>query len=300
MEVGVRVADRFAMAASLSGRVGIRMPIVAIGAFAAFGAVNLVFGYRSLGGVGFLTALYLVLSMVAGRGHVITGLHLDVLHSASSSAASPRSPSCRATTLPLRKAGLVWAPRRSTLSSPAHSAFWSAGGPRSSCQRRRLSTRQSSDTDRGPRISHIKILAARLSSAGYEIGAGPSDVGLIPAHSYLLGSWVWAGLLGGVFWLAILVLAGWLLLNLYAVRQALAPLLVFSTVLLVWNIVFSPYGSSAPAPGNLRHRALLARAGTGARAWRSRRTGRPLQRCIAITANWGRWSCRRSRADRRR
>ena len=94
-------------------------------------------------------------------------------------------------------------------------------------------------------FKYVDLLAQRLSSLGYEVGAGPSDVGLIPAHSYLMGSWVWAGFLGGLFWLAILGIAVWLLANLYSFRVELAPLLVFSATLLVWAIAFSPYGFSA-------------------------------------------------------
>ena len=93
-------------------------------------------------------------------------------------------------------------------------------------------------------FAYVDLLADRLSSLGYEVGAGLSDVGLIPAHSYLLGSWVWAGILGGLFWAAIAVVAIWLLLNLYAFHVELAPLLVFSAILLLWNIAFSPYGFS--------------------------------------------------------
>jgi O-antigen ligase len=94
-------------------------------------------------------------------------------------------------------------------------------------------------------FAYVDLLGDRLSSFGYEMGAGASDLGLIPAHSYIMQSWVWAGLLGGVFWLAILAIAVWLLANLYASRVELAPLLTFSTMLLLWNIAFSPYGSSA-------------------------------------------------------
>ena len=41
------------------------------------------------------------------------------------------------------------------------------------------------------------------------------------------------------------LVAVWLLLNLYAVRLPLAPLLVFSSTLLLWAIAFSPYANAA-------------------------------------------------------
>jgi hypothetical protein len=68
---------------------------------------------------------------------------------------------------------------------------------------------------------------------------------LIPAHSYLLGAWVWAGFLGGVFWFATAALAVWLLAKLYSFRMEVAPLLVFSAMFFLWDIAFSPYGASA-------------------------------------------------------
>ena len=71
------------------------------------------------------------------------------------------------------------------------------------------------------------------------------DATAIPTHTYLLQSWVWAGLFGAAFWLAVFGIAGWLVANLYAFKAALTPLLVFSTVLLIWDIGFSPYGNSA-------------------------------------------------------
>jgi hypothetical protein len=93
-------------------------------------------------------------------------------------------------------------------------------------------------------FTYAELLSDRLSSFGYEVGAAPSDTALIPAHSYLMGSWVWAGFLGGLFWLVVVGLAIWMLANLYSFRTNLAPLLVFSTMLLLWNIAFSPYGFS--------------------------------------------------------
>jgi hypothetical protein len=93
----------------------------------------------------------------------------------------------------------------------------------------------------------------------------------------------------GLFWLAILGIAVRLLANPYLFRVDLAPLLVFSTMLLLWSIAFSPYGSSAriAAPydialcllglrlvtgnGRVRH-APSTLAGTPPRASVSRRT----------------------------
>ena len=66
---------------------------------------------------------------------------------------------------------------------------------------------------------------------------------LIPSHSFLFQSWVEAGLLGAVFWVVVLALAVATLIGAFRTRPSLSPLLAFLSVLLVWNIFFSPYGA---------------------------------------------------------
>lgn len=51
--------------------------------------------------------------------------------------------------------------------------------------------------------------------------------------------------MGGIFWLAVIGLGLFLLSNLYTAQLSLSPLLVYSTILLIWNILFSPYGNSS-------------------------------------------------------
>jgi hypothetical protein len=91
---------------------------------------------------------------------------------------------------------------------------------------------------------YVELQRQGLIELGVPNGNAPTDPYLIPTHSYLLGSWVWAGLGGGLFWLAVAALALWLMANLFAVRLALHPLIVFSTTLMLWNIAFSPYGNT--------------------------------------------------------
>jgi hypothetical protein len=95
----------------------------------------------------------------------------------------------------------------------------------------------------------------------------------IPTHSYLFGSWVEAGLLGAVFWIAIVVLACQVLFGLYRIRDPLTPLFAFIIVDLLWAVAFSPYGSQDRfiAPFMLVvvlyvRRRLAEASGTGARA----------------------------------
>ncbi len=77
---------------------------------------------------------------------------------------------------------------------------------------------------------------------GYVVGSS-EDEGYIPSHSHLFGAWVEAGVLGGVFWMWILVLAVRLLIKqLNGLPMSLTPLVVFLTITLVWHVLFSPFG----------------------------------------------------------
>ncbi len=236
----------FALAAAMSGSIGTRMPLVPIGAFAAFGALNLLLGFRSLGGVALMVSVYLLLNALVGwrqaraRPSIRTAIVGLLFCMVAAFGVSQGYDAAAA-------GGLLGAGAQAKYLAQSGSLGVLVGGRPEIL----VSTQAIIDS---PILGHgswakdfkyVDLLATRLDSLGYEIGAGPSDVGLIPAHSYLLGSWVWAGFLGGVFWVVILLLAGWLLVNLYAVRLSLVPLLVFSTALLLWNIVFSPYGSSS-------------------------------------------------------
>jgi hypothetical protein len=83
-----------------------------------------------------------------------------------------------------------------------------------------------------------------MAAMGYNRQGARTDPDLIPSHSYLLGAWVESGLLGAAFWAWVL----WLTMK--ALWRASGaeprfPFLVFIAFLLVWNILFSPYGAEA-------------------------------------------------------
>lgn len=76
----------------------------------------------------------------------------------------------------------------------------------------------------------------------------PFDVdnndGLIPSHSYLLGAWVEAGILGGAFWAGIILLC--VLKVVPAAFEAISPLSIYVLMtlpLFLWNVLFSPFGA---------------------------------------------------------
>lgn len=234
------------LAAGLSGWMGAKMPWVTVAVFGAFGAMNLFLGFRSLGGVSLLATGYLILNVVAGRRQAAPGR--STLRAAAGLVFLAVAV---AGTLQLYDA----AASTGLLGSDAQVEYveQSGGlgvlvGGRSEVLASTQAIIDSPILGHGSwakSFAYVDLLADRRSSLGYEIGAGYTDIGLIPAHSYLMGSWVWAGFLGGLFWLTILGIAVWLLANLYSVRMELAPLLVFSTMLLLWNIAFSPYGFNA-------------------------------------------------------
>ena len=94
---------------------------------------------------------------------------------------------------------------------------------------------------------YTDLLAERLARYGYTLRAASvaQEPGLIPTHSYLLGAWVEAGMLGGLFWLAVLLMPAAVLANLYTTRLPLSPLFAFAAFSLTWDILFSPYSAVA-------------------------------------------------------
>ena len=83
-----------------------------------------------------------------------------------------------------------------------------------------------------------------LRSFGYPVGPGEAVwEGLIPTHSHLFGAWVEAGILGAIFWASALFLALRALLVLPQMRSQLAVLMAFAAFMLMWDVLFSPFGA---------------------------------------------------------
>ena len=77
---------------------------------------------------------------------------------------------------------------------------------------------------------------------GYYPGQS-NELGLIPTHSHLFGAWVEAGILGAVFWIWVLSLPIRGMVMLIGVKENLTPLFVFFGFLLIWHVLFSPFGA---------------------------------------------------------
>ena len=84
-----------------------------------------------------------------------------------------------------------------------------------------------------------------LEKFGYTIGSLKKlyRSGIIPSHSYLLGSWVESGILGAVFWGWVLILTAKTLFYQYNIKDPLNPLIAFIGISFIWDIVFSPFGA---------------------------------------------------------
>jgi hypothetical protein len=86
-----------------------------------------------------------------------------------------------------------------------------------------------------------------LQLLGYEGGAfifrQQLKEGLIPAHSYFFQAWVDSGILGAVFWGWVFLLAARVLLRVYPESAVLLPVVSLLTFMLLWDILFSPYGT---------------------------------------------------------
>ncbi|MBH2018612.1 MAG: hypothetical protein I8H91_03435 [Burkholderiales bacterium] len=97
------------------------------------------------------------------------------------------------------------------------------------------------------RSGYLETYAVLKSQLGYSMMEGNeaeefgSDL-LIPAHSYLMGTLIWAGVLGGVFWLVLLNE----IVSIFVKKMNLFPIYFYAgTIGFIWNVFFSPFGANA-------------------------------------------------------
>ena len=86
------------------------------------------------------------------------------------------------------------------------------------------------------------ILVNSMEDLGYEDVSSGLEGDLIPAHSYFFGAWVESGVIGAVFWGWVLWFTGIVLIRASG-REPLFPFFAFIGILLAWNVLFSPYGA---------------------------------------------------------
>ena len=211
-------------------------------ALATAAALNLSLGFRSLGGVCFLAAVCLALQSFGRRSAL--PVHFTPLRVAAVAALGV------VLTVAFVQA-YTHAARTGLLGPSATQKYWyleSRGlgilGGRPEIY---VSVHAIKDS---PLLGHgswakdpeyAGLLASRFP--GFQPSSEIAKLGLIPTHSHLFGAWVEAGVLGAVFWLWVLLLAGRVLTRLYRVAEPLSPLIAFVALLVVWDVLFSPYGA---------------------------------------------------------
>jgi hypothetical protein len=227
-----------------------RFRLLSAGLLFVAGFVNFLFGFRSLGGVCLLAGIYLVaqgvrrrqLSSTAGisRAKLITisalGVVLGLLLIAAYGHAA--------------RDGFLGAPAGTKYRQESTGRFGVLLGGRPEIL---ASSKAIADS---PLIGHgswakdpkyTNELLSLLYRNGYRPSGGllytiQQSKYLIPSHSYFFGAWVEAGVFGAVFWLAVLALVVSSLGVAFTRRPPLSPLIAFLGSLLLWNLLFSPYG----------------------------------------------------------
>jgi O-antigen ligase len=240
---GVAGALGLALAAGLSDPRLARRAWVAPAAFAAFGALNIAFGFRSLGAIAVVVSVFLLTDAwwarrERGARSVQRAVVLAVLLVATAGAIF---------------AGYTVAASQGLLGKEAQAKYVSQLGAFGLLLGGRTEILGSSQAIMdSPILGHGSwakdprygiLMNERLEDLGYAPVPVAED-GLIPTHSYLFQGWVEAGVLGAVFWLATAILAVRALLRLLGARLSLAPLAAYSTFLLLWSIPFSPYSNA--------------------------------------------------------
>lgn len=90
-----------------------------------------------------------------------------------------------------------------------------------------------------------KYYADKLAAERYELGLSNSPIqtrdNAIPLHSHFFGSWIEAGIFGGLFWAYILLLISKSLIRSTVGRSHMRPLYFYAALLLFWDVFFSPF-----------------------------------------------------------
>src|SRR5262249_49457743 len=92
-------------------------------------------------------------------------------------------------------------------------------------------------------FDYVTLYVRALEERGVTIVGNPFRSALIPSHSFLFGSWVEAGILGGLFWIYILAICVRSLYSLLHIPPWSRPLVTFVTLSLIWDVLFSPFGA---------------------------------------------------------
>jgi hypothetical protein len=95
-------------------------------------------------------------------------------------------------------------------------------------------------------LEYVLAVQARISP-GRPLEAVYATSGLIPTHSYIFGGWLEAGVLGGLFWLVVLWIScrNLVFSRMPATHAGIWAAFIFSTLMLTWDLLFSPFGGGS-------------------------------------------------------
>ena len=200
--------------------------------------VNMMLGFRSLAGVCFLAAVLLTLRSKKAGGFRLTPTALVVVAAASAIVFFVGYQRAA-------KDGLLGpaAAVKFEDQSRGTGGIFLAGRPETYASA--LAIRDSPVVGHGswPSDPRYRLaMVGELRSRGYLIYE-TFETDRIPTHSHLLGAWVEAGILGAVFWAAVLALCVSALLAIYRSGTQYAALGSFLGFWLIWDVLFSPFGS---------------------------------------------------------
>ncbi len=94
-------------------------------------------------------------------------------------------------------------------------------------------------------IRYTVLMVAALEASGVKMVGDPYQDDLIPTHSHILGSWVEAGFLGGLFWLFVLAITVGALYRCLKLADVPATFVGYVLFSALWNVAFSPFANSA-------------------------------------------------------
>ncbi len=216
---------------------------------AAIGIINLMLGYRSMGGVCLSVALYLfVTSLLRKRNH--SGVSL-----------TRRSIVIICCSILLGMSGVYWAYQsaasygllgevaRAKYEQQSSGEYGMLLGGRVEMLGYIPAIIDSPILGHGSWAKDPKYVLAQHQamalmgySAAEDFSENDIEEGYIPTHSCLFGAWVDAGIVGALFWAWVFVLAIRALLRLHSTNVVILPLMSFVAFSLLWDVLFSPFG----------------------------------------------------------
>lgn len=218
------------------------LPALMIG---AVGVYSMVVGSRSLAAITILAALYVLVQQVLGRRHTAPagfspirtflffvagiGIAFSIFNAYQYAASS----------------GVLGNYAQEVYETQGTGAYGVLLGGRSEIFVSSQAVMDSPIIGHGSWAKNPKYAARilELENYGYEVNYLAADSELIPTHSHFMGAWVESGFVGALFWAWILILVFRVLANLYMVREPLGPLITFVGFMMLWDILFSPFGA---------------------------------------------------------